>query len=624
MIGSFHAAKCVEHCIGKFIQGGLEDALKQTKVFTVATVESILNGKHYVRSLKGLLIVVGAIEKMKWKAFFKYNEVSKYKVLQTFVQFQAALKAKNHKQSKAYYELCSNDIVQIKDDFKTFSNGCASKSEICKYWNQLINFVYLLKFLIASDREGNWEGHLQAIQSLLPLLIESGSINYVRYVSWYLEKMRKLPHEHPDTYEEFMKGKFVVKTNPGNFNAVVPDMKLEQTIQRSKKGTGGIIGQTKKDSFVTEWELVYHEVLSISNCFVDLTKSAPFNSDAVLLHHELGGHSADEFNQSLQKVASFIEERGNPYETSPLAKLYHFTTNEVVSPDNAELLLNAYEHGKAEYIAYRKARFVTKEAKLIDTIKRNSVATFSSKAKSNKINKSTSTETVKSMTKKLAKAQRNIDIAHSRGIPFDEILAYHHVRNPLFDGDQLSEPSKSDMVSEVEKLLQPDDWKFEKCTDEETAIIVDFMSTVRKVDFRKTNTFKDVFQHVWNIIVNTCKASQIDIIYDSYLEMVKDGEDGERVRRSQEHEALEYVGLTQESPIPVQLDRFCANSKNKERLQLMSRKFFAKKGMEDNNIVVLLSGYVTDADGPKVCELFTAGIMKDVPQLISSIEEADS
>ena len=55
-----------------------------------------------------------------------------------------------------------------------------------------------------------------------------------------------------------MKGKFVVKTNTGNFNAVAPDMKLEQTIQKSKKGTGGIIGQTKKDSFVTEWHQNRH------------------------------------------------------------------------------------------------------------------------------------------------------------------------------------------------------------------------------------------------------------------------------------------------------------------------------------------------------------------------------
>ena len=43
-----------------------------------------------------------------------------------------------------------------------------------------------------------------------------------------------------------MKGKFLVKTQTGNFNVVPPDMKLEQTIQRSKKSAAGIIGQTRQ------------------------------------------------------------------------------------------------------------------------------------------------------------------------------------------------------------------------------------------------------------------------------------------------------------------------------------------------------------------------------------------
>ena len=34
MLGGFHAAKCVEHCIEKYIQGpGMEGSLRQTKAF---------------------------------------------------------------------------------------------------------------------------------------------------------------------------------------------------------------------------------------------------------------------------------------------------------------------------------------------------------------------------------------------------------------------------------------------------------------------------------------------------------------------------------------------------------------------------------------------------------------
>ena len=76
-----------------------------------------------------------------------------------------------------------------------------------------------------------------------------------------LRKIRMLPTEHPEVYAEFLQGKFVVQTHTGSFKATSPDMKLEQTI----------VGQAKADSYVTEWELVYHEILAISNCFRDLT-----------------------------------------------------------------------------------------------------------------------------------------------------------------------------------------------------------------------------------------------------------------------------------------------------------------------------------------------------------------
>ena len=57
--------------------------------------------------------------------------------------------------------------------------------------------------------------------------------------------MRKLPYEHPEVHKHFQEGKFVLKTNAGYSEAVAADMKLEQSIQCSKEGPGGIIGQTK-------------------------------------------------------------------------------------------------------------------------------------------------------------------------------------------------------------------------------------------------------------------------------------------------------------------------------------------------------------------------------------------
>ena len=77
---------------------------------------------------------------------------------------------------------------------------------------------------------------------MIPVFCQTGSVNYQRHCSLYLEMTRQLPEEHLSIYKEFMEGKFVVKTSAGFFSAVVPDMKLEKSIQRSKKGAGGIIG----------------------------------------------------------------------------------------------------------------------------------------------------------------------------------------------------------------------------------------------------------------------------------------------------------------------------------------------------------------------------------------------
>ena len=54
--------------------------------------------------------------------------------------------------------------------------------------------------------------------------------------------MQKLPKDYPLIYHHFKEGKFAVKTSIGYFKAVGADMELEQTIQHSKKGSGGVIG----------------------------------------------------------------------------------------------------------------------------------------------------------------------------------------------------------------------------------------------------------------------------------------------------------------------------------------------------------------------------------------------
>ena len=127
-----------------------------TQVFSVNVIDAVLNGTNYVRSMKGFVILVNAIEKLKWEAFSKHIDLHKFsefsKALKTF---QIVLCSKNPEESKSSYYVCLNQCQVIKQEFETFSKTCSERSEICRHWHGILTLISFLKDLVAADREGN-------------------------------------------------------------------------------------------------------------------------------------------------------------------------------------------------------------------------------------------------------------------------------------------------------------------------------------------------------------------------------------------------------------------------------------------------------------------------------------
>ena len=135
---------------------------------------------------------------------------------------------------------------KLEEYFEHFLAECSEKSELCRYLQIFQeNNARVIKHLVSSDREGNFPLHIAAVRESLPVFLENDCINYLRCGSFYLETTQVLEANHPQIFRRFMSGQFVVKDKPGFFNAVAPDMKLEQSIQRAAKSHGGIVGQTK-------------------------------------------------------------------------------------------------------------------------------------------------------------------------------------------------------------------------------------------------------------------------------------------------------------------------------------------------------------------------------------------
>lgn len=206
-------------------------------------------------------------------------------------------------------------------------------------------------------------------------------------------------------------GKFVVKRTNGTFKAVAADMCLEQTINRSKKSTSGatfkigVIGATRKKKFVTEWELIYHEILAISSLYRKLTNVSTVNYD-LSDHHDLTQTRTMDMEKHIAAMTKYILEHDNPFPTGS-QPLRNIITQQVVEPEVKDDLLKVFAIGVQFYENLRNERFISRSKTISEVIHRNNLPSFNAHVKSNVISERTT-------KKKIASAQRLIDLARER------------------------------------------------------------------------------------------------------------------------------------------------------------------------------------------------------------------
>ena len=178
------------------------------------------------------------------------------------------------------------------------------------------------------------------------------------------------------------------------------------------------------------------------------------------------------------------------------------------------------------------------------------------------------TKVKKTTEKLLTKSTKDFDIAKSRGVELKELLKYDHLGgNILFEDNGLKKHNKVEILQELEKKLEKDDYSNYMSNYTNTAITVKFMSAIRKVPLNKFNCIRDALECMWNMVIKVAEANQIDGVFDSYIE--NSIKESTRASRSNV-EPIEYVNLLLESPSPAELGRFWAFSKNKKELQILS------------------------------------------------------
>ena len=99
-------------------------------------------------------------------------------------------------------------------------------------------------------------------------------------------------------YEQFKANHmFIIKTNTRSFNAVAPDMKLEQTMQRSKKGAGEYYWSSKKKCIYSWVRTCLSWNVGHNNYFSRISKLGKLNDRDLDLHNEHSEGYSEAFSE---------------------------------------------------------------------------------------------------------------------------------------------------------------------------------------------------------------------------------------------------------------------------------------------------------------------------------------
>ena len=618
-MGSFHMMNIVLGCLGKYLKGsGAQTIWTESSVFGVNVAENAMTGHHYKRSLKGMLLLSEALERLRWAEFFQKHGIEKYSdELHALEKLTNSTSNRDRAESQQTFADFTENCANLLTDFKAYVADGRKQSENFSYWDNFIQMVSLVKELLRADREGSWPLHLHTVQKILPLFAVFDCTNYLRWCSLYLEDMRKLPDTAPESHTELLAGKFVVKRNPVSFSAVGADMCLEQTINRSQKSSSGIIGSTHKKLYVAEWELIHHEMLAVSNLSKEL--SGQRHTYELAFHHEFTASETQKTELNVQAIMSTITAHGNPFVLPCVQPLLHnIMTQEVMSDDTREDLLNVQDKASMLYSTFRDKRYVSKTDSISSTISRYKLKTFKDLDRCKKSKAAIKID----LSKSVATAQKSVDLARVRGYDLEKLLKFDLIPSSyLFEKDQLmTKPVKRTLVQELEKELSADDYvsptNWEVC---QSTFLVDVMANFRKVDIKRLNMFGELCANLVDYVLSIAvRSTRIDFVFDTYIEnSVKDSERGRRSRSR----AIEMGSLACATPLPVDMDSFWSSSNNKTKLQQLLREQLVDLPSGRCSAELVASG--VDGESPQHCQSVHNGTVTHLSDLDIDIEESD-
>ena len=221
LFGGLHIEMAVLKVLGNLLdESGWTEALVQADITTAGKADSFVKGSHVTRTRRAHQITASSLYLLMQQAYIDYSQ-----------------------------------HIEHSSQVKSFEEWCKERVDVCpkfRFWFIVLKLELLLLTFVRAIREGDFQLYVKALSSIVPWFFSLHHTHYARWIPVHLHDMISLKQNHLATYEEFMKGKFVIKKSSRAFSAIAIDQAHEQN-NASVKGDGGAVGLTENSKALLRW-----------------------------------------------------------------------------------------------------------------------------------------------------------------------------------------------------------------------------------------------------------------------------------------------------------------------------------------------------------------------------------
>eukprot|EP00794_Sanderia_malayensis_P008325 gene8325-9216_t len=206
-MGALHTSCTFLAVIGeRFADAGLRDIIVEANSLGEGSVEKMLQGKHYNKSMRVLKYVFDALTRLKLQSFKSWLvQQNSTDMLESLLESEEMQTAIHDLSAKNLADLMSqhSEVFGKLNEYEEHLQKNNESGPMSRFWQSFLNMMYILFAFIRSIRTGDWKLHLESTQRMLPWMFAYDRPNYSRYLTFYWSEMNALPKSHPAIHTEF-------------------------------------------------------------------------------------------------------------------------------------------------------------------------------------------------------------------------------------------------------------------------------------------------------------------------------------------------------------------------------------------------------------------------------------